>query len=131
MFATTQKSVSMILGVALSAAATFAAPAFAGQALSQNEQAAQAAITGTTGHVSVSVDAPEATLAHNERFAQRAIVDSSESTSNPTAGFGAATLTQNERAAQHSIVAAPYSDVALGAGGAGTRVTSLRAPTEH
>ena len=76
MFAKTQKSVSMILGVALVAAATFAAPALAGEAtLSQNEHAAQSAIAGTRESAPASTDASPATLARNESLAQRAIVD--------------------------------------------------------
>jgi hypothetical protein len=129
MFATTQKSVSMILGVALSAAATFAAPVFAGEAsLAHNEIAAQNAIVGTVDSASASTDASPATLARNEALAQRVIVDVS-TPSGRVGAIGEATLTQNEIAAQRAIVDASVANrTDRSASSAKTSVTSTRSP---
>ena len=131
MFAKTQKTVSMILGVALVAAATFAAPAFAGEsALSHNERASQEAIRGTAASLPVSIDASSATLARNEELAQHAIVDVSPRNA-PVDTIGQATLTRNEIAAQRAIVDAPVSDPSRYAANAKTRVASTRSPADH
>ena len=132
MFAKTQKSVSMILGVALVAAASFAAPAFAGEAaLSHNERASQEAILGTAATLPVSVDASSATLAHNEDLAKRVIVDVPTHDA-PVDAIGQATLTHNEIAAQRVIVDAPASDSSSRhAANAATRVASARSPTDR
>lgn len=132
MFAMTKKSVSMILGVALSAAAMFAAPVFAGEAsLAHNEIAAQSAIVGTFDNAPASSDASPATLARNETLAQRVIVDV-PAPSDRVGAIGAATLTQNEIAAQRAIVDAT---VANGkdrfASSAKTSVVSTRSPAQH
>ena len=133
MFAKTQKSVSMILGVALIAAATFAAPALAGEAtLSQNEHAAQSAIAGTRESAPASTDASPATLARNESLAQRAIVDVSAPGSLRADAAGAVTLTQNEIAAQRAIVDATASeDSVRHRSRATTSVVSTQSPSAH
>ncbi len=129
MFAKTQNTVSMILGVALVAATTFAAPAFAGEAsLAHNERAAQEAVLGTAANLTAPVDASSATLAHNEDLAQRAIVDATLPVA--SVATGEATLTQNEIAAQNAI-AATSSGTARYAGSAKTRVASTRSPIER
>jgi hypothetical protein len=131
MFAKTQNSASMILGVALVAATAFAEPAFAG-ALSQNESAAQNAIVGTVDHLPASVDVSPATLVHNEDLAQRVIVDVSAPFSDRVDAAGEATLAQNEIAAQRAI-----ADAAASAGSvhysasAKTSVVSTRSPAAH
>ena len=132
MFAKTQNTVSMILGVALSAAATFAAPAFAGDvSLSSNEQAAQSAIAATAESVPASVDATAATLARNENLAQRAIVDVSVAASGRVDAIGKVTLTQNEIAAQHAIADAAAVDSTHYATSAKTSVASMRSPANR
>ena len=133
MFAKTQKSVSMILGVALIAAATFAAPAFAGEAtLSQNEHAAQSAIAGIRESAPASTDASPATLARNESLAQRAIVDVSAPGSLRADAAGAVTLTQNEIAAQRAIVDATASEDSVRHGSrATTSVVSTQSRSAH
>jgi len=133
MFAKTQKSVSMILGVALIAAATFAAPALAGEAtLSQNEHAAQSAIAGTRESAPASTDASPATLARNESLAQRAIVEVSAPGSLRADTAGAVTLMQNEIAAQRAIVDATAFEGSVRHGShATTSVVSMRSPAAH
>ena len=133
MFAKTQISASMILGVALSAAATFAAPAFAGEAsLSHNERAAQSAIVATVESAPASVDVSPAALARNENLAQRAIVDVSATDSRPVDTVSKVTLTQNEIAAQHAIVDATAADGSARYGtSAKTSVVSTRSPSAH
>ena len=133
MFAKTQNTVSMILGVALSAAATFAAPVFAGEAtLAQNEVAAQNAIVGTVGSAPASVDASPATLARNETLAQRVIVDVPAPVSNRAGAVGEATLTQNEIAAQRAIADAAVSATsARHAGAATATAVATRSPNAH
>jgi hypothetical protein len=130
MFAKTQNNVSMILGVALVAAATFTAPTFAGEpSLSHNEQASQGAIVGTLENLSPSVDASAATLARNEDFARHAIVDTFAPASHRADATGTATLTQNEIAAQRSIVDAAAADrFARYTATANKRVASTRSP---
>jgi len=132
MFAKTQNTVSMILGVALSAAAAFAAPVFAGEAaLAHNEGAAQSAIVGTGESASASVDTTPATLARNENLAQRVIVDESAPTSDRMGAIGEATLTQNELAAQRAIADAAVAGSTQYATGATTSVVSTRSPAQH
>jgi len=129
MFAKTQNTVSMILGVALSAA-TFAAPAFAGE-LSHNERAAQSAIVATESAPS-SVDASPATLSRNESLAQRVIVDVPASTSDRTGTTGEATLAQNEIAAQRAIADATATATTTSRGGVATvGVAATRSPNQH
>lgn len=130
MFAKTQKSVSMILGVALVAAASFAAPAFAGEAaLSHNERASQEAILGSVDSLPASVDASSATLARNETFARRAIADASTSPYRG-ASFEAATLRHNEIAAQRAIAdRGAIDDRTHADASAATRIVSTRSPT--
>jgi hypothetical protein len=130
MFATTRNTASMILGVALVAAAAFTAPAFAGQSsLSQNEQASQSAIVGTLENLPQSVDASAATLARNEDLARQAIVDTSVPVSHRADATGAVTLTQNEIAAQRSIVDTAAADrFARYSGKTHKRVASMRSP---
>lgn len=132
MFAKTQISASMILGVALSAAATFATPVFAGEAtLSQNEHAAQSAIVATVESASASADASPAALSRNESLAQRAIVDVSVKSSSGVDVSGA-TLTQNEIAARRAIADATVSDSSVRYGtSANTSVVSARSPAAH
>lgn len=131
MFATTQKSVSMILGAALVAAAAFATPVFAGEAaLVQNEQAAQHAIAATVESSTAQVDTAPVALSRNESLAQRAIVDLSTPAFEQSDVLGQATLTQNETAARRSIVDAYASDEsARYEGAATTRVASTRSPS--
>jgi hypothetical protein len=130
MFAKTQKSVSMILGVALSAAATFAAPAFAGEAsISQNERAAQSAIVATETPPT-SVDTSPATLAGNEALAQRAIVDLQTPASPRVDAIDNATLAQNEISAQRAIADAAAS-AATYTGAAKSGVASTHAAAQH
>ena len=132
MFAKTQNTVSMILGVALSAAATFAAPVFAGEAaLAHNEGAAQSAIVGTGESAPASVDTTPATLARNENRAERVIVDESAPTSDRVGAIGDATLTQNELAAQRAIADAAVAGSTQYATGATTSVVSTRSPAQH
>jgi len=132
MFAKTQNTVSMILGVALSAAAAFAAPVFAGEAaLAHNEIAAQSAIVGTGESAPASVDTTPATLARNENLAQRVIVDESAPTSDRMGAIGEATLTQNELAAQRAIADAAVAGSTQYATGATTSVVSTRSPAQH
>ena len=133
MFAKTQSSVSMILGVALFAAATFAAPAFAGEVkLSQNEHAAQSAIVAPVESAPASVDASPALLARNESLAQRAIVDVAAKSSPRVEVSGEATLTQNEIAARRAIADATASDSSVRYGtSAKTSVVSTRSPSAH
>ena len=133
MFAKTRISASMILGVALSAAATFAAPAFAGEAtLSQNEQAAQGAIVATVESAPASVDASPVALSRNESLAQRAIVDVSATGSRRVEAASEVTLTQNEIAAQRAIVDATAADASARYGtSAKTSVVSTRSPSAH
>jgi len=133
MFAKTQNTVSMILGVALSAAAAFAAPVFAGEAaLAHNEGAAQSAIVGTGESAPASIDTTPATLARNENLAQRVIVDESAPTSDRMGAIGEATLTQNELAAQRAIAdAAAVAGSTQYATGATTSVVSTRSPAQH
>lgn len=129
MFAKTQTTVSMILGVALSAA-TFAAPAFAGE-LSHNERAAQSAIVATESAPS-SIDASPATLSRNESLAQRVIVDAPVSTSDRAGVTGEATLAQNEIAAQRAIADATATATTTSRGGAATAgVAATRSPSQH
>lgn len=133
MFATTQKSVSMILGAALVAFAAFQAPAFAGEAsLAHNERAAQSAIVSTGDSLPASVDASPVALSRNEGLAQRVIVDVSAPTSHRVDATGDATLTQNEVAAQRAIAdAAASAASARNAGAATVSVASTRSPAEH
>jgi len=132
MFAKTQNTVSMILGVALSAAAAFAAPVFAGEAaLAHNEGAAQSAIVGTGESAPASVDTTPATLARNENLAQRVIVDESAPTSDRVGAIGEATLTQNELAAQRAIADAAVAGSTQYATGATTSIVSTRSPAQH
>lgn len=133
MFATTKKSVSMILGVALVAAAAIEAPAFAGEAgLAHNEMAAQSAIVGTVDNAPASVDASPATLARNESLAQRVIVDVSAPVSNRAGAIGEATLTQNEIAAQRAIADSAASAPSAGHAGAATATAvATRSPNAH
>lgn len=129
MFATTQKSVSMILGAALVAFAAFQAPAFAGEAsLSQNERAAQIAIVDTVENLPASVDVSAATLSRNEGLAQRVIVDVSAPASHRVDATGEAKLTQNEVSAQRAIADASAAVSARSAGAATTSVASMRSP---
>ena len=128
MFANTRNTVSMILGVAF-AAATFAAPASAGQALSQNEEAAQAAIAGSPASLTVAADTSPAVLSRNEALAGRAIVDASSSGPHRDA-TGLATLAQNEIAAQHAIVDAAAPASARGAGASKVGVAAMRSPSQ-
>ena len=129
MFAKTQTTVSMILGVALSAA-TFAAPAFAGE-LSHNERAAQSAIVAPESAPS-SVDASPATLSRNENLAQRVIVDGPASSSDRAGVTGEATLAQNEIAAQRAIADATATATTTSRGGVATAgVAATRSPSQH
>ena len=132
MFAKTQNTVSMILGVALVAATTFA-PAFAGEAaLSPNEHAAQSAIIATADRAPASVDASAATLARNESLAERAIVDVAPSAPVGVNAIDEATLTQNEVAAQRAIDVATASNNALRhSAGATASVASTRSPAQR
>ena len=134
MFAKTQNTVSMILGVALVAAATFAAPAFAGEAaLSHNERAAQGAVVSTVESVPAPIDASAATLSRNESLAQRAIVDVSVPASDRVDAIGSATLTRNEIAAQRVIVDVTNAsaDALRHATGTKTSVASTRSPAQR
>jgi hypothetical protein len=134
MFAKTQNTVSMILGVALSAAATFAAPAFAGEAsLSHNERAAQSAIAGETESRTVATyDVSSPSLAQSEALAQRAIVDAPAPATPRNATTGQVSLTQNEIAAQRSIADATASAGETSNGAAATTsVASTGSPVTH
>lgn len=132
MFAKTQNTVSMILGVALVAATSFAAPAFANDAsLSHNENAAQNAIAGRSDNATASVDVSPVTLARNEGLAQRVIVDLSAPVSNRAGTIGDATLTQNEASARRAIADAAAADSAHYATSAKTSVVSTRSPVVH
>src|SRR5690349_18336448 len=132
MFAKTQNTVSMILGVALVAAAPFAAPAFADEALlGLNERAAQVAIAGGGDRSPATVDASQAVLARNETLAQRAIVDVPTPASQRIDAIGAVTLLQNEVAAQRAIADAAAAMPARNAGAATASLVSTRSPVAH
>jgi hypothetical protein len=111
MFATTQNRISMILGVALLAAA-FQTSAFAAETtLASNERAAQSAIVGGTEiRAAVSADTSLPSIARAEALAQRVILDVSTPAPHGRASIGQATLSHNEIAAKRSIVDATTSN---------------------
>jgi hypothetical protein len=103
----------------LFAAIAFASASLAGAAesgLSHNEQAAQNAITSVSSAsiATAAHDAGAATLAQNEKAAQRVFVVDYATVSNPiVAGGEPVALVANERAAQRAIVDAPRTKPAI------------------
>ena len=83
--------------------------------LASNEAAARNAIVDSTfAYSSVRVDSSPATLARNERAAQRVVVDTEGGSSGtPTYATDDVTLARNELAAQHVIVDAPAPSAAV------------------
>ena len=109
MYSMTQNKLTTTLGAILFASFVTATSAWAGDAsLTHNERAAQNAIVETAQSRPIFSDDSVATLAHNEHAAQRVIVDASASTpARAGVAMGEAALSHNELAAQRAIADAP------------------------
>lgn len=112
MYSMTQNKLTTTLGAVLFASFVTATSAWAGEAsLAHNERAAQNAIVETAQSRPIFNDKSVATLAHNEDAAQRVFVDARVSIpAGAGVAMGEAVLSHNEIAAQRAIANASPSE---------------------